>query len=287
MDGGSRTEASYTNLKGGDLRFLVWAVNSAGRASTPVELAITIVPPFWERWWFFALIATLIAGAFYGAYRYRIAQLQHMQQLRLSAEIEAQEKERKRIARDLHDDLGTRISTLKLYLGGLRGYLVPGDEARAVERNAVEILDASVKDLRDMLNDLSPDTVSRYGYVHAVEELARHISNSRVIEVDVAVAGSPPRMESTRELALYRITQELFNNSIKHSGCTRIHVRMLHAADRLEVLYEDNGKGMVLSGNGGGHGLRNITNRLQLIGGTITWDSAPDQGLRAIIHLPT
>lgn len=287
VDGGSRTEASYTNLKGGDLRFLVWAVNSAGRASTPVELAITIVPPFWERWWFFALIATLIAGAFYGAYRYRIAQLQHMQQLRLSAEIEAQEKERKRIARDLHDDLGTRISTLKLYLGGLRGYLVPGDEARAVERNAVEILDASVKDLRDMLNDLSPDTVSRYGYVHAVEELARHISNSRVIEVDVAVAGSPPRMESTRELALYRITQELFNNSIKHSGCTRIHVRMLHAADRLEVLYEDNGKGMVLSGNGGGHGLRNITNRLQLIGGTITWDSAPDQGLRAIIHLPT
>lgn len=285
VDGGTRTEATYTNLKGGDFHFRVWAVNSAGLASAPVELAIAIVPPFWERWWFFALIAALIAAAFYGAYRYRIGQLQHMQQLRLSAEIDAQEKERKRIARDLHDDLGTRISTLKLYMGGLHGFLVPGDEAREVERTAVEILDASVKDLRNMLNDLSPETVSRYGYVRAVEELARHISNSRVIEADVAVAGTPPRLEGVRELALYRVTQELFNNSIRHSGCTQIHVRMLHSDGRLEVLYEDNGKGMTISTNGTGHGLRNITNRLQLIGGTITWDSAPGQGLRAIIHL--
>jgi signal transduction histidine kinase len=262
-------------------------VNSAGLASEPVELAFSIVPPYWERWWFFALIAALITAAIYGAYRYRIAQLQRMQQLRLSAEIDAQEKERRRIARDLHDDLGTRISTLKLYMGGLRGYLVPGEEAREVERNAVEILDESVKDLRNMLNDLSPDTVSRYGYVRAIEELAQHITNSRVIEADVAVAGTPPRLDAARELALYRVTQELFNNSIKHSGCSRMHVRILHDEWRLEVLYEDNGKGMAPSTNGGGHGLRNITNRLQLIGGTITWDSAPGQGLRAIIHVPT
>ena len=285
MDGGTRTEATYTNLKGGDLRFRVWAVNSAGIASDPVELALTIVPPFWERWWFFAGIAATIALLVYTAYRYRIAQLQRVQQLRLSAEIEAQEKERKRIARDLHDDLGTRISTLKLYMGGLRGYLVPGEEAREVERNAVEILDESVSDLRNMLNDLSPETVSRYGYVRAVEELAQRISNSRVIEADVAVAGTPPRMDGTRELALYRVTQELINNSIKHSGCSHIHLRILHQQGRLEVLYEDNGKGMAVNGNGSGHGLRNITNRLQLIGGTITWDSAPGQGLRAIIHV--
>lgn len=287
VDGGMRTEATYTNLKGGEFRFRVWAVNSAGVASEPIELAITIVPPYWERWWFFALIGVLITAAAYGAYRYRIAQLQRMQQLRLSAEIDAQEKERRRIARDLHDDLGTRISTLKLYMGSLRKQLPEGAAARETEQNARELLDESMKELRNMLHDLSPETVLRYGLVKALEDLLVRVDKSRLIRTSMQFTGTEPSLPSETALALYRVLQELVNNSIKHSRCERIDVRMMHRAGSLEILYQDDGRGMDLTSPRTGHGLNNIHNRLQLIEGGISWDSAPGQGLRAIIQLNT
>jgi signal transduction histidine kinase/ligand-binding sensor domain-containing protein len=285
VDGGTRTEATYTNLKGGDLRFRVWAVNSAGIASEPVELSIVIVPPFWERWWFLALLAALVVAIAYAAYRQRIGRLHRIQQVRLSAEIAAQEKERERIARDLHDDLGTRISTLKLYMGSLRKQLPAGSTAHEVEQNARELLDESMKELRHMLHDLSPETVARYGLVKALEDLLMRVDKSRLIRTSFRSTGAEPDLRPDHALALYRIVQELVNNSIRHSSCARIDVRILHRDGRLELLYEDDGRGMDLNAHRTGHGFNNIQNRLQLIGGTITWDSAPDQGLRAIIQL--
>lgn len=285
VDGGTRTEATYTNLKGGDLRFRVWAVNSAGIASAPVELSIVIVPPFWERWWFLALLGAFVVAIAYAAYRQRIGRLHRIQQERLSAEIAAQEKERERIARDLHDDLGTRISTLKLYMGSLRKQLPAGSTAHEVEQSARELLDESMKELRHMLHDLSPDTVTRYGVVKALEDLLMRVDKSRLIRTSFRSTGVEPNLRPDHALALYRIVQELVNNSIRHSGCARIDVRILHRAGSLEILYEDDGRGMDLNARRSGHGFNNIQNRLQLIGGTITWDSAPDQGLRAIIQL--
>ncbi len=285
VDGGTRTEATYTDLKGGDLRFRVWAVNSAGIASAPVELSIVIVPPFWERWWFLALLGALVVAIAYAAYRQRIGRLHRIQQERLSAEIAAQEKERERIARDLHDDLGTRISTLKLYMGSLRKQLPAGSTAHEVEQSARELLDESMKELRGMLHDLSPDTVARYGFVKALEDLLMRVDKSRLIRTSFRSTGTEPSLRPDHALPLYRIVQELVNNSIRHSGCARIDVRILHSDGRLEILYEDDGRGMDLNARRSGHGFNNIQNRLQLIGGTITWDSAPGQGLRAIIQL--
>lgn len=287
VDGGRNTEATYTNLKGGDLRFRVWAVNSAGIASRPVELSIIIVPPFWERWWFLVLLAVLVIAIAYAAYRLRIGRLHRIQQERLSAEIAAQEKERERIARDLHDDLGTRISTLKLYMGALRKQLPEGAAARGTEENAHELLDESMKELRNMLHDLSPETVLRYGLVKAVEDLLVRVDKSRMIRTSMQFTGSEPFLPPETALALFRVLQELVNNSIRHSGCERIDVRMMHRSGSLEILYQDDGKGMDLASPRTGHGLNNIHNRLQLIEGSISWDSAPGQGLRAIIQLNT
>lgn len=285
VDGGTRTEATYTNLKGGDLRFRVWAVNSAGIPSPPEELSIIIAPPFWQRWWFLTLLAALVTSIAYAAYRQRIGRLHRIQQERLSAEIAAQEKERERIARDLHDDLGTRISTLKLYMGSLRNQLPTGSIALEVEQNARELLDESMRELRHMLHDLSPETVARYGLVRAVEDLLMRVDKSRLIRTSFRSTGVDPSLRPDHALALYRIVQELVNNSIRHSGCARIDVRIMHSEGSLEILYEDDGRGMDLQARRSGHGFNNIQNRLQLIGGTITWDSSPDQGLRAIIQL--
>jgi signal transduction histidine kinase/ligand-binding sensor domain-containing protein len=285
ISSGNLAHATYTNLKGGKYTFEVQAVNSSGIASDIASFAFVIVPPFYERWWFYTLLFLLLGLSIFGLYKYRISQYKQLQSVRLKSEIDAQEKERKRLARDLHDDLGTRLSTLKLYLSSMENYLKPSNEAKSVKVYAEDLLDSSVADLRNMLLNLSPETVTKYGFFHALEDLAAQINHSGIIKVSLRVIGNKIRFAPDAELAFYRICQELVNNSLKHAECSEIQINVMVGNENISLLYEDNGKGMNLTEKSDGYGFQNIANRLNLIQGTVSWDSAPDRGLRAVIEV--
>ena len=282
---GNRTTASYTNLDGGKYVFQVIATNSAGIKSKIASINILIIPPFHQTIWFYIILFSLFISMVFIIYKLRINQLKREQVIILNAEFSAQEKERKRLAQDLHDDLGTRMSALKLFMSSLGSYLIKNEEGLAIKENAENLLDDSIKDLRAILNDLSPDTVAKYGYYKAIEDLAIRINNMNALQVVINKTGKEVRFDKKKEVTIYRITQELINNSIKHAKCSKISIEVIFNPSEISIFYEDNGIGFNLSEKSMGFGLQNISNRIGLIKGKINWDSFPGGGLRVIIDL--
>jgi signal transduction histidine kinase/ligand-binding sensor domain-containing protein len=282
---GKRNTASYTNLDAGDYIFQVKATNSIGVNSKIATIKIKIIPPFYKTTWFYIMLIFLFIFIVFIIIRLRINQIKREQVIVLNAEFSAQEKERKRLAQDLHDDLGTRMSALKLFIGSLSSHLISSEEGKSIKSNAEKLLDESIKDLRALLNNLSPDTVSNFGYYKAIEDLAIRINNMNALQVEIIKTGKEFRFEKEKELTIYRITQELINNSIKHASCNKITINITFNKSELSIFYEDDGKGFNLSEKSQGFGLQNISNRVGLIKGKISWDSFPGRGTRVIIDL--
>lgn len=285
VNAGRNRSATFTNLRGGDYIFKIKTVDATGQESEIQTVHLSIIPPFYLRDWFFLLTGFSIIAIGWLFYVLRINNINKLQKMRLSTEIEAKEQERQRLARDLHDELGTRLSALKLYLGSIEKYLLPKPEAEEIKRQAGELLDDSVRDLRNMLLNLSPQTVQRYGYFSALEDLAAKINATGQIKVLLNRNGSKERLAGSTELGVYRIVQELINNSLKHSGCNTIDINVIQKPNRLTIFFEDDGKGMDMLVSKSGFGLKNIENRLSLIKGSVEWDSSPGEGLRAIITI--
>lgn len=286
---GNRNFASYTNLHGGHYVFKVKAANNNGVwDEAGMSIPIYIKPPLWQYSWFYpSLILLLVAGGFF-IYRNRLQQIHKQQEEKLRTEIEAQEQERVRIAQDLHDDFGTRISALKIYMSTLEKYLdTKSEEAVAVKESAKSMVNEAMSDLRTLLMNLSPKTLEMHGYHAAVHDLVNRLNHTGMFEVELIVAPSLDRFDKKHELALYRITQELLNNSIKHAQCTEISIQLLERDNLLVLTYADNGKGFDKSQlREKGFGLKNIENRVQLIGGKINWDTEPGRGISVIVEVP-
>lgn len=285
VNSGNRSTASYTNLDGGDYIFEVKATNGIGINSKIAIIKIRIIPPFYNTIWFYFMLILIFIFIVFIIYKLRINQIKREQVIVLNAEFSAQEKERKRLAQDLHDDLGTRMSALKLFISSLSANLIKGEEGQSIKTNAENLLDESIKDLRAILNNLSPDTVSKFGYYKAIEDLAIRINNTHSIKVEIIKTGKEFKFGKEKELTIFRITQELINNSIKHASCKKINININFNKSEISILYEDDGKGFNLSDKSQGFGLQNISNRIGLLKGKISWDSFPGRGTRVIIEL--
>jgi|GEM_PF-3392014 len=282
--------ARYPSLSGGDYTFEVKAANNHGVWNEKkLSIPLRIIPPFWQRKWFAPL---LIGIAFiFGliVYHIRMSQIKKNQLGRLRVEIEAQEKERKRLAEDLHDDLGTKMSTLKLYMNTLNQYMSHNDKLSAIGNSAQLLLDDSIRDLRSLLLNLSPQNVAKFGVFRSVHELVLRLEQTGLIQVNYECSVVNERFDPKNELALYRIIQELINNSIKHSDCNEIDLA-IHKFDGMYTLeYADNGKGLNMENSplNIGFGLKNIENRCQIAGGKIVWNGLDKQGFNVQISIPS
>ncbi len=206
----------------------------------------------------------------------------------LKATIEAQEKERKRIAQDLHDDIGAMLSTIRLVVVGmLRGKALEGPQFERLE-NTKELIDETISNVRQLSRDLLPATLEEFGLVHALEQLFKKIESNSHLEFEFFHDIQAPRMEGPTELALFRIVQELCNNIIKHANATRIEVTMNHDEDHMEISLTDNGEGFVPSQSDKAKaslGLKNIESRLSMINATIDYELAPVKGTKVSINM--
>lgn len=222
----------------------------------------------------------------------------------MEATFQGQEAERRRLARDLHDEIGTMLSVTKLSLNQLERHLAglvrqPLDsQAYRDESDDLEssqpmqktraLLDETMSNMRRISRDLVPTTLERFGLLAAIEELTEKASTP-----DSTVtfeAPSPLRqLTAAQELMFYRIAQELINNAIKHASATLVEVQFVSLEDAVRMSVIDNGRGFdydeVVKDLRSGLGLRNIESRLSVVDGHATFDVAPGRGSR--IHIQT
>jgi len=195
--------------------------------------------------------------------------------------IQAQEKERKRIAQDLHDEVGAMLSVVKLNVGRIE---------RQTENKAAELagetksfLDEVITQVRGISRSLLPPSLEKLGLYNAVQELANWVNKSDQVKIECWKSGEPFRLDIKVELAIFRIVQELVNNAIKHSGgdCIYIDVRY---RESVALVIRDNGEGFDLGKMlNTGLGLKNLESRAEVIGARFKMKSAPGKGTVAII----
>ena len=212
----------------------------------------------------------------------QIAELEKEKQL-LAAEavLQGQEEERTRLAKDLHDGLGGMLSGIKYSFNSMKGNLVlTPDNANAFERS-MDMLDSSIKELRSVAHNLMPESLLKFGLDTALKDFCDSITGSGVLKVSYHSFGMQKELlDKNTEITLYRIIQELINNTIKHAGATEAIVQLQVHEGKLEIMVEDNGKGFDTTFLDGvkGIGWSNIKNRIEYIKATLSLTSQPGKG---------
>jgi signal transduction histidine kinase len=220
--------------------------------------------------------------------RQRAAEATYQRQL-LAAVIEAQERERERIGRDLHDGLGSTIATAKLLLNRL-GASRPPAEAEELLARVQEIMAGAVHDVRSVAHNLYPVVLDRFGLAEALQHLVDVSNEAGSVAVSLSLRYPRP-LALAQELALYRICQELLHNALKHAqGATWLRVALEQYDTQLVLMVEDNGCGFEpdppdAAPPVGGAGLRSIDVRVQLLRARLHRRAAPGQGTLTRIEL--
>ncbi len=207
----------------------------------------------------------------------------------LDVSVAATEAERRRMAQDLHDDVGALLSVTKLSVNTLHRRLTTESDT-LLSQQVRESLDETILQVRRISRELVPTTLEHFGLSAAIQEFASKSSKSDKLRVTFGLEGDESkRLESKIELMLYRIAQELVNNAIKHSDGTNVHVQLALPPYPVEMWVEDNGRGFDLDNvrnyPNGGLGLDSIEGRLRIIDGKIEYITAPQQGCRAKVTL--
>ncbi|MCW5899887.1 MAG: tetratricopeptide repeat protein [Flavobacteriales bacterium] len=198
----------------------------------------------------------------------------------MGAVIEGEERERQRVAAELHDGIGVMLGSARLHLDR------SDEDART---KAGELIADAGREVRRVSHALMPGTLAKLGLVEALQELADGINGAGRMRVEVHAHGLKERLPQNTEAALYRIAQEAVNNTLKHANATRctIDLSMEDDGQRLQLVLEDDGHGLA-QGNGtaSGHGLLNIRTRAMMLGGSSDLRSAPGKGTSWTIDIP-
>ncbi|MCB0480972.1 MAG: sensor histidine kinase [Flavobacteriales bacterium] len=236
----------------------------------------------------FALL--LSSGAFIWFLRVRLKQKEKLAQLekeKTGAIIAAEEKERTRIARELHDGVGQMLSGLKLNFEHLANKTIDRlPEEREAFASLLAVVDEACKDVRTISHQMMPRALQEQGLVLAIEEMLAQSLNHSPIKYQFEHFQIDSRFDNKVELSLYRICQELVNNIIKHSSATELNVQLYKAKNQLIMIVEDNGKGFQTGDKKDGIGLLNMNSRIDTVKGIINFDSSPNSGTTATVRVP-
>jgi PAS domain S-box-containing protein len=205
--------------------------------------------------------------------------------------ISAQEEERKRIARELHDDLNQRVAVLSIELEQL-SRSIP-NRSSAVEKRFSHIQKEIEKigtEIHIISHHLHPSKLDHLGLVPAIKSLCKEASGSQGLDVDFHFDDVPARLPKNLKLCMFRIAQEALQNALKHSGATKIDLRLVLSGNSLELLVIDNGSGFVATAEKllNGLGLTSMEERLRSIDGELRIISSPGRGtvIEAVAPLP-
>lgn len=223
---------------------------------------------------------------FFLAYQRRIIQQQKehqrketdYQQKLIRANLLSQEKERNRIGKDLHDEVGAMLTTSKLYFRYLDKE-VEADKFVVLKQKALQLLDETMASVRRVSHDLRPAVLERLGLVEAIANIADQLNETEEIKVYFKNQGKNS-MDKEYELNWFRIVQELVNNTLKHAEATEISIELISDQDSLNLVYQDNGIGLETEDESNqGLGMQNIESRLQLMNGSLKYCEKEGSGI--------
>ncbi len=205
--------------------------------------------------------------------------------VRYRAMLEAEEKERSRIAKDLHDGLGQLLSTAKLNVAGLEDEV--NDEDKILVQNSMNLIDEAVNEVRTISHNMMPATLMEYGLVSAIASFTGTINESKALLVHFNYKGMDNRLEESKEIALYRVVQEILNNIIKYAKADKINIVLNRINNKVHLLISDNGKGFDVATihQSKGIGWRNVFSRVSMINGEINIVSAEGKGTDITINV--
>nr|WP_282189236.1 sensor histidine kinase [Maribellus sp. YY47] len=209
---------------------------------------------------------------------------QNQQEEILRNTIQAQENERRRIAQDLHDEVGAMLSVVKLNVGRIERQSV--DKTHVLAGETKTYLDDVITQVRRISRALLPPSLEKLGLYPAIGELASWVNKSDQLYIEVGKTGESFRFDVKKELAVFRVVQELMNNAIKHADATHLSIHLRFTHNTLAVLVRDNGKGFDLKERGNsGLGLKNLESRAEMAGGKLKLKSRIGDGTSALLYL--
>ncbi len=273
-----RRHVNYTNLSPGSYTFEVRARNVDGVWSVqPATFNFSIATPIWQRWWFLTLVVLTAGGAAFGIHRYRLNKLLEIERMRTG------------IATDLHDEIGTTLSSISLFSEMARHEIQSiapkvANKLKDVSLTAQQLVDT----MRDIVWAINPANDTVEDVVLYMKQFAADMLEVKGIEFTFE---APEQMLTLRlpmdvRHHLYLIFKEAINNLVGHSGCSHADIH-LNLADRmLTFAVSDNGRGFDQSKPFSGNGLKNMRRRAQTIRGTLTVESTVGKGTTVALHVP-
>ncbi|MDB5229665.1 MAG: putative signal transduction histidine kinase [Chitinophagaceae bacterium] len=193
---------------------------------------------------------------------------------KMLAEITATEKERKKLAGDIHDDIGPLLAATRMQ--------VKKASPEALDK-AVTYIDDLMVQVRAISHTLMPVSLSRLGLVAAVKDFCDSVSSSGGLSItyDLEETGL-----GENEIHLYRIIHEIVNNTLRHAEASLLHITIRKETRKLTIATADNGKGTDMNHHNPGHGLKNIASRAELLGGDLYIETAPGKGMHFTLEIP-
>jgi signal transduction histidine kinase len=207
----------------------------------------------------------------------------------LNAIIQAEETERKRFAKDLHDGLGPILSTVKMSMSSLTR-IEKDDQTKKILHNTDLVIDEAIKSIREISNNLSPHILNNFGLNKAMRNFINKINLSDTIKINFNSNFENDRFDSNTEVVLYRVICELINNTLKHAGATQIRISLEKQSGVIYCNYKDNGKGFdineITPSNHTGMGYSNMLTRINSLKGTFEMMAEKGKGTKAVIKVP-
>jgi signal transduction histidine kinase/predicted negative regulator of RcsB-dependent stress response len=197
----------------------------------------------------------------------------------------AQENEQIRIAKDLHDGVGVLLSTLKLNLQ-LFDKFIPNEKNKEFG-NSLGLIDNVSSELRNIMKNLSNETLLEHGLIVAFEDLIRRVNTLETINFEFYTHGLHKRINEVNESNLYRIAQELITNCLKHSNSKTATLQLLANDEHITLMFEDDGIGFKNTSPEGGMGIKNIYKRVNFMKGNIRYETNEKNGTLWVIEIPT
>ncbi|MCD4663762.1 MAG: sensor histidine kinase, partial [Bacteroidales bacterium] len=216
----------------------------------------------------------------------RIRQLEEEKKL-LAAKslVIGQEEERKRIAKELHDGLGVILSTAKMHFSKA---LESKTEEPDLIKKATRLLEQAATDVRRISHNMMPGVLTRLGLVEAIEDIFDELNEIPGTQAISSITGEEIRLPENTEIMLYRVFQEIINNTLKHANATEIGLNLNFMSDHLRISLSDNGKGFNVEEKmlTKSIGLNSIQSRVNFINGNLRLESSPGHGTNYNMVIP-
>lgn len=204
----------------------------------------------------------------------------------IDAMITGQEKERKKIAQDLHDDIGSSLTTARMCIENVIEKSAPNESKKILE-NAYSILNETYSKVRHISHSQKSSVLNSYGLVGTLEQLAQRINAAQSIKVELIHHGLEGRLSNSLELNIFRTIQELLNNIIKHANATHASIILTGYDDHISVIVEDDGTGFSLDKlSSNGTGIHSIKIRVENLDGSMEIDTKINRGTSINIEIP-